>query len=81
MPKRLLAAMTAALLIMAPLTPMSPLSHSTALSTCYYNVDDQCVESPDYSPGVHDRDGTNSHSEHRQGSGSWHGGTGGHSKK
>lgn len=81
MPKPLLATVTAALLIMAPLTPMSPQSPSTPLSACYYNVDDHCVESPDYSPGVRDKDGTNSHSEHGPGSGSWHGGTGGHSKK
>ena len=79
--KPFLATMTAALLIAARLLPVSPLSPGTPLSTRYYNVDDHCVESPDYSPGVHDRDGTNSHSEHRQGSGSWHGGTGGHSRK
>lgn len=65
--------MTAALLIVAPLS-LSPI----ALASCdgYTNVDNHCVESPDHNPGTHDRDNTNSHSEHKQGSGSWHGGTG-----
>jgi hypothetical protein len=66
-----------ALSIMAPLSPMAPLS----LCNGYINVDGHCVASPDYNPGRSDRDGTNSHSEHGRGSGSWHGGTGGgHSK-
>jgi hypothetical protein len=66
--------MTAALLIVAPLSlsPMAPLSSCDG----YTNVDNHCVESPDQNPGTHDKDGTNSHSEHGPGSGSWHGGTG-----
>jgi len=49
-----------------------------AASACngYVNVNGNCIPSPDHNPGTHDRDGTNSHSENRQGSGSWHGGTG-----
>ena len=78
MPKPVLAASTAALLIVAPLSLMDPLSPQAPLSSCggYVNVDGHCVESPDQNPGTHDRDGTNSHSEHGPGSGSWHGGTG-----
>jgi hypothetical protein len=80
MQKPILAAMTAALAIMAPFSPMDMLSPKATLSSCgggyYNNTDNDCVESPDQNPGTHDRDNTNSHSEHRQGSGSWHGGTG-----
>lgn len=74
------AAVTTAMLFAAPLTSLAP---SAVASSCagYINVDDHCVASPDHSPGgYHDQDRTNSHSEHKQGSGSWHGGTG-HSKK
>ena len=74
----------AAALILAPLSLMGPLT-SNALSLCgsgsYNNVNGDCVESPDHDPGTHDRDNTNSHSEHGPGSGSWHGGTGGKSGK
>jgi hypothetical protein len=55
-------------------TPSSVASRSSCNG--YTNVDYHCVESPDSNPGTHDRDGTNSHSEHGPGSGSWHGGTG-----
>jgi hypothetical protein len=64
--------MTAALLIVAPLSPTAPLSSCAG----YINVDGHCVPSPDQNPGTHDKDNTNSHSEHKQGSGSHHGGTG-----
>lgn len=47
---------------------MAPLSPAPASASCgggyYTNVDHDCVESPDYNPGIRDRDGTNSHSEH-----------------
>lgn len=43
----------------------------------YINVDGDCVPSPDHQrSNLPDGDGTYSHSEHQQGSGSWHGGTG-----
>jgi hypothetical protein len=79
MAKRTPAAMTAALQTVAPLSLIGPLSPKVSVSSCdgYINVDDHCVSSPDHTPGnYHDKDNTNSHSEHRQGSGSWHGGTG-----
>ncbi len=67
----------------APIASAETPSIVAPISSCngYTNVDNHCVESPDSNPGTHDRDNTNSHSEHRQGSGSWHGGTGGRSKK
>jgi hypothetical protein len=73
--------------VIAALLCTAPLSPATASASCgggyYSNVDDHCVERPDYDPGTRDRDDTNSHSEHQPGSGSWHGGTGGghHSRK
>lgn len=67
------AAVAAALLVLAPLSPMGPLPSCGG----YVNVDGNCVPSPDHNPSnLHDGDGTNSHSQHKQGSGSWHGGTG-----
>jgi hypothetical protein len=62
----------------APIASAEAPSIGAPLSSCggYVNVDGHCVPSPDQNPGTHDRDGTNSHSEHGQGSGSWHGGTG-----
>jgi hypothetical protein len=62
----------------APVVSAETPSIVAPLSSCdgYTNVDNHCVESPDHNPGTHDRDDTNSHSEHNQGSGSWHGGTG-----
>jgi hypothetical protein len=62
----------------APIVSAETPSIVAALSSCdgYTNVDNHCVESPDSNSGTHDRDYTNSHSEHKQGSGSWHGGTG-----
>ncbi|PBA35615.1 MULTISPECIES: DUF3761 domain-containing protein [Mycobacterium avium complex (MAC)] len=43
----------------------------------YINVDGNCVPSPDHTrSSLPDNDGTYSHSQHKQGSGSWHGGTG-----
>lgn len=68
------AAAVAALLLMAPIFRVTA-------SACggYINVDGHCVPSTGHDPGnYHDRDGTNSHSEHRQGSWSWHGNTGDH---
>ncbi|MGE2817958.1 DUF3761 domain-containing protein [Mycobacterium heidelbergense] len=60
-------------LVVAPLSPKAP------LPTCggYINVDGNCVPSPDHTrSNLPDGDGTYSHSQHKQGSGSWHGGTG-----
>jgi hypothetical protein len=72
------AAMTAALLIFAPLSPMGPLPSCGG----YINVDGNCVPSPDHTrSSLPDNDGTYSHSENKQGSGSWHGGTGKSSKR
>lgn len=75
MRKLILTAAVAAVLVVSPLAP------TVSFSACngYINVDDNCVRSPDHTPGnYNDGDGTNSHSEHKQGSGSWHGGTGRH---
>lgn len=65
------AGMIAAVLFVAPLLPVGP------LPTCggYINVDGNCVPSPDHTrSSLPDNDGTYSHSQHKQGSGSWHGG-------
>jgi hypothetical protein len=60
-------------LVVAPLSPTGPLP----LCGGYINVDGNCVPSPDHTrSNLPDRDGTYSHSQHKQGSGSWHGGTG-----
>ncbi|APT11919.1 MULTISPECIES: DUF3761 domain-containing protein [Mycobacterium avium complex (MAC)] len=67
------ATMTAALSILAPLSPMDPRPSCGG----YINVDGNCVPSPDHTrSSLPDNDGTYSHSQHKQGSGSWHGGTG-----
>jgi hypothetical protein len=64
--------MTATLLAMAPLAPIAPLSPCD-----YVNVNGHCRPSPDYNQSqLPDKDGTWSHSENKQGSGSHHGGTG-----
>jgi hypothetical protein len=62
----------------APIASAEAPSIGAPLSSCggYVNVDGNCVPSPDYNPGIRDKDGTNSHSEHAPGSGSHHGGTG-----
>lgn len=62
----------------APIANAEPLLVVAPLSSCgYYNVDGDCVPSPDHTrSNLPDGDGTYSHSEHTQGSGSWHGGTG-----
>jgi hypothetical protein len=63
----------------APIASAETPSIGAPLSSCgsYTNVNGDCVESPDHNPNsLHDGDGTNSHSKHDQGSGSWHGGTG-----
>lgn len=73
------AAALAALLFMAPLSP-APASASCG-GGYYTNVDNDCVERPDSNPGTRLRDNDNSHSEHGPGTGSWHGGTGSHSRK
>lgn len=60
-------------LVVAPLSPKAPLPSCGG----YTNVDGNCVPSPDHTrSNLPDRDGTYSHSQHKQGSGSWHGGTG-----
>lgn len=60
-------------LVVAPLAPKAPLPSCGG----YTNVDGQCVPSPDHTrSNLPDGDGTYSHSQHKQGSGSWHGGTG-----
>lgn len=59
--------------VVAPLSPHAPLP----LCGGYTNVDGNCVPSPDHTrSNLPDGDGTYSHSQHKQGSGSWHGGTG-----
>jgi hypothetical protein len=63
----------------APIASAEPPLVVAPLSSCagYINVDGDCVPSPDHTrSNLPDRDGTYSHSEHKQGSGSWHGGTG-----
>lgn len=50
-----------------------------AVACGYINVDGNCIPSPDHTrSNLSDGDGTYSHSQHDQGSGSWHGGTGKH---
>lgn len=59
--------------LVAPLSPQAPLPSCGG----YTNIDGQCVPSPDHArSNLPDGDGTYSHSQHKQGSGSWHGGTG-----
>jgi hypothetical protein len=63
----------------APIASAEAPSIGAPLSSCggYVNVDGDCVPSPDHNrSNLSDGDGTYSHSEHKQGSGSWHGGTG-----
>jgi hypothetical protein len=63
----------------APIASAEPPLIVAPLSSCggYVNVDGDCVPSPDHTRSdLPDRDGTWSHSEHKQGSGSHHGGTG-----
>ncbi len=63
----------------APPSAGAPLSPGAPLPSCggYTNVDGNCVPSPDHTrSNLPDGDGTYSHSQHKQGSGSWHGGTG-----
>jgi hypothetical protein len=60
-------------IVVAPLSPLGPLPSCGG----YVNVDGNCVPSPDHTQSnLPDGDGTYSHSQHKQGSGSWHGGTG-----
>lgn len=59
--------------VVTPLSPLGPLKSCGG----YVNVDGNCVPSPDHTrSNLPDGDGTYSHSQHKQGSGSWHGGTG-----
>ncbi|KMV23315.1 DUF3761 domain-containing protein [Mycobacterium heckeshornense] len=63
----------------APIASAEPPSVMVPRSPCsgYINVDGHCVPSPDHiQSDLPDKDGTYSHSEHKQGSGSHHGGTG-----